>query len=61
MFIVSTPPVDNFGKLAAPGAQTVLVARRDMAATGGSAKLTGQQHEILMPDGHRVLLHFLSD
>jgi hypothetical protein len=32
LFFVSTPPVDNFGKLPAPGAQTVLVARRDMAA-----------------------------
>ncbi len=61
LFIVSTPPVDNFGKLPAPGAQAVLVARRYMAATRGSAKLTGQQHEILMPDGYTVLLSFLSD
>ncbi len=60
LFIVSTPPVDNFGKLPAPGAQAVLVARRDMAATG-SAKFTGQQQEILMPDDHTVYFIFFSD
>jgi hypothetical protein len=60
LFIVSPPPVDNFGKLPAPGAQTVLVARRDMAATG-SDKFTGQQQEILMPDDHTVYFIFFSD